>query len=247
MHWSDTAIVLSARKFGENSVITRVFAQTHGVYGGVVKGAHSKANRGVIQPGNVINAAWNARLSEQLGTFKAELLEAGAAQVMQDAGKLSALTSACAMIEAALPERHPYPRLYKDFQGFLQVLRGDDFWWEAYVKLEISILAEAGFGLDLSRCAATGKLDDLVYVSPKSGRSVSADAGAPWADKMLPLPRFLLPGYQKNRVEAAEILAGMQLTGYFLAHWLLEPHNRKLPAARARLATYIRNFETVDA
>jgi DNA repair protein RecO (recombination protein O) len=235
MHWTDTAVILSARRHGENSAVIRLFSREHGVYGGVVRSIHSKANRGIIQSGNIVLATWQARLSEQLGAFRCELLEAHAALIMQDAGRLSGLSAACALLEAALPERHPYPRLYKLMHGFLDTLQGNDEWPDAYVRLELDLLADTGFGLDLSQCAATGAAEELIYVSPKSGRAVSRTAGAPYHDKLLPLPPFLQAPHKKNRVESAEILAGMQLTGYFLDHWLLTPHRRKLPAARQRL------------
>ncbi|MDE3061267.1 MAG: DNA repair protein RecO [Pseudomonadota bacterium] len=193
MHWADTAIILSVRKYGENSAILRVLTKSHGVWGGVVRGSHSKATRGVIQPGNIINASWQARLPEQLGSFKAELLEAGAALIMQEAARLAALTSACAIVEAALPERHPYEKLYTLFHGFLDTLKGSDDWPEEYVRLELALLAESGFGLDLSRCAATGATEELIYVSPRSGRAVSRKAGEPYKEKLLRLPEFLLP------------------------------------------------------
>ena len=242
MQWTDTSILLSIRKYGENSALVRLLSREHGVYGGVVRGAHSKNNRGVLQPGNIVNATWNARLSEQLGAFKIELLEANAAHIMQDSARLNALSAACTIIESALPERHPYPNLYKIFQGFLNVLREDGSWWEAYVRLELAILAESGFGLDLSECAATGTMENLVYVSPKSGRAVSAQAGEPYRDRLLALPNFLQGIYKKNRADTAEILAGLRLTGYFLEHWLLTPHNRKLPAVRARLIQTMKNI-----
>ena len=193
MQWSDNAIILSVRKHGETSALVRLLSRTHGVYGGVVRGAQSKAHRGVLQPGNRVNASWSARLSEQLGSFKIELLEANMALLMQDAGRLSALSSACAIMEAALPERHPYPKLYQCLQGFLHSLKETETWYEAYVMLEMDLLAESGFGLDLTACAATGATENLRYVSPKSGRAVSAEAGEPYKHKLLPLPSFLLP------------------------------------------------------
>lgn len=268
MHWSDQAVVLSIRKHGENSAVVRLFARAHGVFAGVIRGASSKANRGMLQPGNVVTATWNARLSEHLGSFKCELLEAHAAFIMQDAGKLSALASACAILESALPERHPYPRLYGLFKAFLATLKDGGDWEAEYVKFELELLAETGFGLDLTACAATGGTEDLVYVSPKSGRAVSAAAGEPYRDKLLKLPTFLLPSYsRKGRSplprsggegipclplpteredkcpSPAEILAGMELTGYFLESWLLGPHRRKLPAARGRLMQYMEKAE----
>ncbi len=246
MHWTDESIVLSIRKHGESSAVARLFSHHHGVFAGVVKGAHSKTNRGVIQPGNVVSATWQARLSEHLGTLKAELTDPVAAFVMQDAAKLAALSSACTLIEAAMPERHPYPKLYKQLRIFLHVLKEEEHWHEAYVRLEMAILTESGFGLDLSQCASTGVREDLVYVSPKTGRAVSREAGEPYKEKLLLLPEFLLPKALPRKAgegisvpcspDTQETLAGLRVSGYFLDAWLLAPHGKKLPAARQRLA-----------
>ena len=231
MQWTDAGILLSTRKFGETSAVVRVLAREHGVYGGVVRGAHSKINRGIIQPGNVVSASWNARLHEQLGTLKLELIEAHTVHIMAHPAKLAALTSACSLVEIAMPERHPYPKLFVALHAFLHHLQSED-WAEEYVKFELALLAESGFGLDLSECAATGVKEDLIYVSPKSGRAVSREAGEPYREKLLPLPAFLLASSQ---LENDKTLAGMRLSGYFLEHSLLAPHGKKLPAARVRL------------
>ena len=235
MHWTDTAIILSARKHGESSAVLRILSREHGVFGGVIRAIHSKANRGIIQPGNIISATWNARLSEQLGSLKCELLQANTAHIMQDPARLAALTSACVLLESSLPERHPYPRLYDIAESLFHTLAGTASWQEDYVHFEMELLADTGFGMDLSSCAATETTENLIYVSPKSARAVCREAGEPYRDKLLPLPEFLLKSPINNATKPTEILAGLQLTGYFLAHWLLEPHHRKLPAARARL------------
>jgi DNA repair protein RecO (recombination protein O) len=255
MHWSDPAIILSTRKYGETSAVLQVLTHEHGVFSGVMRGAYSKKNCGIIQAGNVVSATWNARLAEHLGTFKLELLEAHAAHIMQDAGKLAALSSACAIAELALPERHPYPKLFIKLHEFLHILNSDETWAEKYIKFEVFLLSESGFGLDLSKCAATGQTNDLIYVSPKSGRAVCREAGLPYHDKMLPLPAFLLGNGQEvigSKKECAdahslqisayfkEIIAGINLTGYFLEHSLLAPNNKKLPAARIRLQNIIK-------
>ena len=247
MNWTEPAIILSTRKYGENSALVRLLTHQQGVYGGVVRGIPSKTNRGILQAGNAVTATWQARLSEQLGTFKTELLEANTAHLMHDGERLNALSSACCIIESALPERHPYPRLYTVFQAFLQTLRDTEVWYESYVKLEMELLSECGFGLDLRTCAATGTTENLIYVSPKSGRAVCAQAGEPYKNKLLALPPFLLGMYKKNRVESAEILDGMQLTGYFLDQWLFAPHTKKLPAARARLMNTMKEHYGAEA
>ncbi len=235
MQWTDSGIILSVRKYGENSAVIRIFSENHGVYGGVARGVHSKANRGILLPGNRVSATWNARLSEQLGAFKCELIEANTAMLMAEYDRLTGLSSACTLIDSALPERHTYPHLYQCFQEFLSSLKNTETWYESYVWLEMNILAECGFGLDLSACAATGTTRNLTYVSPKSARAVSAEAGEPYRDKLLPLPPFLLGIYKNNRVAPSEILDGLHLTGYFLELGLFTPHNRKLPPVRQRL------------
>lgn len=231
MQWADTAYVLSTRKFGESGAVATVFARSNGLCSGVVRAATSKTQRGIWQPGNEVEVRWQARLAEQLGSFNAELLTAHAAHLMADSAKLSALSSACSLLVLSLAERHPYPQLYTHFSQFIGALQQGRHWPEHYVMLELALLAEAGFGLDLSRCAATGTQEDLVYVSPKSGRAVSRFAGSPYHDKLLPLPNFIRSG---QAAEKKDILNGLSLTEYFLEHWLLAPHQRKIPPARHR-------------
>jgi DNA repair protein RecO (recombination protein O) len=100
------------------------------------------------------------------------------------------------------------------------------------VRFELAMLAELGFGLDLSSCAATGTANDLVYVSPKSARAVSADAGAPYADRMLKLPAFLIGSGQNAAPRAEDIANGFQLTGYFLSRDVYEPRGATIPDSR---------------
>lgn len=256
MQWTDAAIIISTRKYGENSALVRVLSREHGLFSGVVRGATSAKTRGMLQAGNGVSATWQARLAQQLGMFRLELLEAHTAYIMADAAKLSGLSSACALIEMAFPERHPYPRLFASLHEFLQILSAKDDWLYDYINLELAILSESGFGLDLSECAATGRTDNLIYVSPKSGRAVCAEAGEPYKDKLLPLPNFLSHGSrvighgkENNTHDSGlmthdhlkEILAGIELTGYFLEHNLLAPHNKKLPVARFRLEHILQN------
>lgn len=236
MQWTDTAIILSTRRHGESSAIVRALTRSHGVSAGMVRGAFSKTNRGILQPGNVVNLTWQARNADQLGAFRAELLVPNAALLMQDAQKLSALVAACSIIEAALPEHHPYERIYRDMLTLMDALEHAPDWLQHYVRFELALLADSGFGLDLSECAATGTTQDLVYVSPKSGRAVCEAAGRPYHERMLPLPGFLrAESHEKITPTLKETLAGMRLTGYFLDAWLLGPHKKTLPAVRNRL------------
>lgn len=231
MEWSDKGIILSARKHGEGSLIVQLLTESHGRHAGLVRGGTGKRGRGVYLPGNIVTATWRARLSDHLGNFTCELSESRAATLLGDPVKLAALSSLCAMAEAALPERQAYPAVHRGFQIVLDALdRGD--WHAAYVRWELGVLAELGYGLDLSHCAATGRNDTLAYVSPKSGRAVSLSAGEPYRDRLLPLPGFLIGGATAT---AAEVRAGLELTGYFLETRLFAPEGRAVPAARHRL------------
>lgn len=231
MEWSDQGIVISARRHGEGSLIVQLLTETHGRHAGLVRGGTGKRGRGVYLPGNTVSATWRARLADHLGNYSCELAESRAAALLDDPVKLAALSSLCAVAEAALPEREAHPAVYRGFRIVLDALDSGD-WHAAYVRWELGVLAELGYGLDLSACAATGRNDALAYVSPKSGRAVSLSAGEPYRERLLPLPGFLIGG---ETATAAEVRAGLKLTGYFLETRLFAPEGRTVPAARHRL------------
>lgn len=241
MEWRDAGIVLGARRHGENGLVVSLLTYGHGRHAGLVKGGTSKTGRGLYQPGNLLTATWKARLEDQLGLYACELGEANAAALMADPGRLAALTAVCAVAEAVLPERQAHPLLFDATLALLAALRDapDITYGAAYVEWEMVVLQDLGFGLDLSACAATGATDDLVWVSPRSGRAVSATAGEPWRDKLLPLPGFLRQegeedGGDGEDPDEAAIAAGLRLTGWFLDRHVLAPHGRRLPPARVR-------------
>jgi DNA repair protein RecO (recombination protein O) len=250
MHWNDNGLLLSARRHGETSAVVRLLTRAHGVHAGVARGAFGKSKRGLFQPGNVLSANWNARLPEQLGMFTCELTEPFAAYIMPHELPLSLLNAACALLELALPERHPYPRLYDEMLALVSLLAGPraaEAQLVAYVRFEWLLLAETGFGLDISCCAATGTTEDLLYVSPKSGRAVCREAGEPYKDKLFKLPAFLLAAAHPAPAQAEKDIAdGLAITGYFLEHWLLAANGRKMPASRLRLrSTLYKPAETL--
>jgi DNA repair protein RecO (recombination protein O) len=230
MDWSDSAIVLSARAHGETSAVLQVLSRAQGRHAGLVRGRARQAAG--LQPGTEVEAHWRARLADHLGVFTLEVRRHHAACWLDDPPRLAALTSACALVETSLPERAPHPGVHDGLAELLAGL-GETGWPLAYVRWELSLLAELGYGLDLSRCAATGGLDDLCYVSPKSGRAVSAAAGAPWRDRLLALPGFLVGGAEAG---PGEIRAGLDLVAYFLKRHGLAGVERGLPPARERLA-----------
>jgi len=226
MEWEDEAVVLSVRRHGEHAGIVSLLTRGRGRVAGLLHGVSSRARRGVAQPGNRVRAWWRARLPEQLGTLRLELLTADAAAALADPGRLAALSAACALTGRTLPEQAPHPAAFAALSALLDALPADS-WPSVYVHFELALLRDLGFGLDLSACAVSGTAEDLVYVSPRSGRAVSRAAGAPWRDRLLPLPRFLTGGGEGN---VAEIRDGLRLTGYFL-----DRHAGPLPPARLRL------------
>lgn len=232
MEWQDEATILSVRHHGETSLLVGLFSRDHGRHAGLARGAAGPRRRGDFQPGNQVAAKWRGRLAEHLGSFACELTAPRAARCMADPDALAALSSACALCDASLPERLPMPRLYERLQGLLDAVAAvAPSWQRAYVAWEVALLAELGFGLDLTRCAVTGSADDLAYVSPRTGRAVARHAAGAYAERLLPLPRFLHA--PEAPAEDSEIADGLRLAGHFLhAHVFAE---RKPPDARARL------------
>lgn len=231
MDWTDEGIVLAARRHGESSLVLSVLTRGHGRHAGLVRGGGGRRARALYEPGNRVRATWKARLSEHLGQFTCELVSADTARLLDDPARLAALASACALAEAALPEREPHPGAFDGMAALIRALPGPGFAAQ-YVRWELSLLTELGFGLDLKSCAATGAGDGLGFVSPKSGRAVSETAAAPYRDRLLKLPRFLIGG---SEPDGEQLEQGLRLTGHFLAEHAFAMRPGGVPGARARL------------
>ena len=230
MEWEDHGIVLSERRHGESGAIVNLLTSEHGRHAGRVRSTRGPRTRGIFVPGNLVLASWRARLDEHLGNFTGELVTPFAARALDDPGRLACLAAACALTDLALPEREPHPRAFAALQALLEDLVD---WPAAYVRWELGLLAELGFGLDLSCCAVTGVTEDLRWVSPKTGRAVSDAAAEPWRARLLALPAFLVePAVVPS---AADLKLGLALTGHFLIAHVFAPHNRREPGARIRL------------
>jgi DNA repair protein RecO (recombination protein O) len=237
MDWSDEGIILSVRPHGETAAVGELFTRMHGRHLGLVHGGRSRRLRGVLQTGNHVDAVWKARLADHLGHYALELRKAFAAEAMEDPAALAALASIAALARL-LPERDPHPDLFEVTLFVLGYLGEREVWPALLVRWEMMLLAELGFGLDLSSCAATGTTSDLRYVSPKSGRAVSAAAGEPYKDRLLVLPTFLRTAGSEP-VTHEDVAAGFALTGRFLETRVLRPREMTMPDARARLLTYL--------
>lgn len=238
MEWSDEALVLSVRPHGETASIVELFTRDYGRYVGFVHGGRSRALRPVLQIGNHVDATWRARLADQLGHFTLELRRGYAAEAMHDPARLALLTSIAALARL-LPERDPHASLFEISQFVLSYLDDADVWPALYVRWELALLEELGYGLDLAQCASTGATEELIYVSPKSGRAVSREAGEPYAERLLRLPAFLRRG-RSGAVTHEDVLNGMALTEYFLTTRVWQPRELTVPEARVRLHQLLR-------
>ena len=236
MEWSDDAIVLSVRPHGETSAIVEALTRAHGRHLGLVRGGSSRRSKPMLQPGNSVHLHWRARLAEHLGNYTLEPVRSRAGEMLESRERLAGLNAFTSVASAALPEREAHANVYEAAEILMDAMLTEDFthWAPLFVRWEAGLLEALGFGLDLSQCAATGATDDLVYVSPRSGRAVSRAGGAAYKERLFGLPGFLL-GSQNAEPSRAEIAEGLRLTGYFLMDRVLQPNGREMPAARMRL------------
>ena len=232
MEWQAPALVLSVRSHGETSAIVDVLCRDQGRFGGLVRGGTSRKQRPVLQIGNLVEANWRARLAEHLGVLLVEPMEAHAAKHMNNATSLAALVCLCEWLRI-LPERQAFPRLYDTAQLILTHLEDREVWPALFVRFEVALLDEMGFGLDMSSCAATGSTENLNYISPRSGRAVSEAAAAPYLSKLFPLPSFLKA--PEASASSQDVIHGFALTGHFLERRVLNPNGRAIPDTRERM------------
>ena len=233
MEWRSEGILLSTRRHGESAAIIDVFTPDHGRHAGVVRGGAGRKMAPVLQPGAQLDVTWRARLEDHLGAFTVEPIRSRAAQVMDDRLALSGLNAICALLRFALAERDPHEALYARSLTLFDMLGLRDDWPSVYVEWELALLEDLGFGLDLSSCAVTGSTQELIYVSPKSGRAVSRDGAGEWAEKLLPLPDCLR-GVGDGALD--EVSLALKTTGHFLSSWVAPELGQKpLPMSRDRL------------
>ena len=232
--WEGPAVVIGARPYGESGLVVTLMTEALGRHPGMARGGQSRAQAPLWQPGNLVEARWVARLSDQLGAVTGEMVHAAAALAMDDPLALAVLTAACAVAEGALPERHPHPATFHGLVGLVVALARDPHRGvEALIRWEAALLAELGYGLDLTSCAATGVTDGLTWVSPRTGRAVSAAAGAPYAERLLPLPALMTDDAPASPAQWQD---GLRLTAHFLERDAFGHLHRPLPTARQRLS-----------
>jgi DNA repair protein RecO (recombination protein O) len=227
MEWRDEGLLLSVRKHGETSAIIEVLTREHGRCLGLVRGGRSRQMRPVLQPGNRLAVVWRARIEEHLGNFSIEPLSVAAGFIIEHAPRLACVAT-IAELSRLLPEREPHPRVHAAADVVIASIADDDVW-------ELGLLDELGFGLDLAKCAATGVVEELVYVSPKTGRAVSRGAGAEYHDRLLSLPEFLRGGGATR----ADVARGLKLSGHFLQRHVIDPRGLQFPPARQSILDWL--------
>jgi len=239
--WTDSAIILSVRPYGENKGVVNLLTADRWRHAGLVHGFDSRTKKGFYEPGNHVSAEWRARLNEQLGTFQIELVKNPSAHFLDTPIRLAGLSSICAILDVGLPEREPVTAIWQSTLALIDIIslaEEEESWLSFYIRWEAELLRTLGFGLGLERCAVSGRVDQLVYVSPKSGNAIHKDHAGGYADRMLALPDFLQPhntGSALN-ISAKALDEGVQLTGHFLKRRLFELLDKDLPQPRLRLA-----------
>jgi len=233
MEWQAPAVVLATRPLGEGGLVVSLLTEAQGRHAGLAKGGAARGNAALWQPGNLLEARWVARLPDQLGTLSGELVHPAAAEAMEDPLGLALLNAACSLAAAALPERAAHPRTFQALVALIAGLpRGAAAALPDYVRWEVTLLSELGYGLDLARCAVTGVNEHLAFVSPRTGRAVSAEGAGVWRERLLPLPAFL---YRDEPADPPALLDGLRLTGHFLLRDVFGDRGGGPPAARGRL------------
>lgn len=244
IEWEAPAIVLTTDRYGESSLLAQVLTAEHGVWRGMARGGASRRQASIWETGNILVAQWKARLPDQLGHFKAEPVRMPAASLLDSPFSLALLSSACALAAEALPEKEPCPEVFTALVALLGALTRAPTEPPVadYLRWEVTLLRELGYGLDLTACAVTGVTENLAYVSPRTGRAVSAEGAGTWRDRLLPLPAFFLeptlPGDESAWRD------GFRLTGHFLQRAVFDALHKSLPAARDRLARRMETFPT---
>ena len=233
MEFHEEAFVLSARAHGDTGVVVDLLTETHGRQSAYVAGGASRRMKPFLQPGARVIADYRARTSDHLGSARLEPVGEGPSALFDDGLALTGLAAAAAVAQGALPEREPHPGAFLAFEALMAAFQIPAVWPAIFVRFEAGLLEDLGFGLDLSRCAVTGSMDDLMWVSPRTGRAVSREAGQPYADKLLRLPPFML-GAQAGLGEG-DVRSGLDLTGHFLEQFVFHPQNKPIPAARVWL------------
>ena len=220
MKWQDTGIVVSTKKYGESSLILNLFTENHGLHSGLIKFSNSKKIRNMFQVGNICVVEWTGRLEDQLGYYKSEIEKSVSHNIINNSLKIDVLISLSSLLNKLLADRQVHSSLFLNTINFIHYLNNDEkYWMLKYIRWELKFLSELGFGLDLSKCAVTGSTNNLQFISPKSGRAVSAEGAGEWRNKLFILPKFFLLDNEFTD-DKSELLKGIKITTFFLNRYV---------------------------
>lgn len=222
MNFKDVGIIIAKRPLKENTFIITLFTKNHGLYSAVIRG-NLKKSGSIYHEGNIVDFLWQARLDEHLGTAKCELIKSYSGLLITNKTKLYAFNSIISLIKLSFHEREKHNKFFPIFEKYLDKLTKDlmtkDLIFAEYIKLELIILQECGYGVNLTECVVTKAREELYYVSPKSASAVCLSAGLPYKDKLLPLPQFLVAN--EEQISDNDKQNAFNLTTYFLNRYLL--------------------------
>jgi DNA repair protein RecO (recombination protein O) len=231
LEWRDEGLVIGVKRHGETSAIIEALTKAHGRHLGLVRGGRSARLQSLLQPGNSLGLVWRARLDEHLGSYAIEPLNLRAGRLIASGLALAGVSYLGTLLRL-LPERDPHESLHEALEIIADHLDLAEVAPALIARFELQVLAECGFQLDLEHCAASGSRDDLIYVSPKTGRAISAVAGAPWRGRLLALPAFLRADDSSTAPTAGELADAFRLTGFFLERNLFGARGLPMPDAR---------------
>ena len=232
MQIDDEGIIIKKKKYRESSLLISFFSLNHGINSGLVKGVLKK-DFGTYEIGNKVYIKSSFRLDEQLWNCKFELIKNNSVNYFDNQNKLNTLLTICSIIDLSLPKNNPQIKIYNKTIDLIENLLSKD-WVVKYIFWELFLLSELGYGLDLEKCVVSGKKENLIYVSPKSGKAVSKTEGEKYKNKLFNLPKFLIDKNVKPTNDSLK--QAISLTGFFIDKFL-KKNNKKLPFYRKNILT----------
>ena len=237
MNLTDEGIAIGVKKFSDSTNLMKILTKDNGIYSGLIRIKKNQGNSGVNIPGNTLSVNWRARLSEHLGFFNTELIKSRSSNYLNSSINLEVLNSICSLMDI-FPEREECIDLYNIIEELLDNLNNTSLWPFLYIKFELLFIERMGYGLDLSSCAVNGSTDNLNWVSPKTGRAVSALGAKGWEDRLLKLPEFLGQNEIKS-VSKVDLLDSLKLTEFFLIKRVYSQYAKNLSSSRKRMFDYL--------
>jgi DNA repair protein RecO (recombination protein O) len=237
MNLTDEGIAIGVKKFSDSTNLMKILTKDNGIYSGLIRIKKNQGNSGVNIPGNTLSVNWRARLSEHLGFFNTELIKSRSSNYLNSSINLEVLNSICSLMDI-FPEREECIDLYNIIEELLDNLNNTRLWPFLYIKFELLFIERMGYGLDLSSCAVNGSTDNLNWVSPKTGRAVSALGAKGWEDRLLKLPEFLGQNEIKS-VSKDDLLDSLKLTEFFLIKRVYSQYAKNLSSSRKRMFDYL--------